>query len=222
MVSQRKAPARPDSRTRLLAAATAEFAAHGFDGTTVDRIAARARLNKAMLYYHFHDKTALYRAILLDVFQGVAAALAASAPAADPDTRLRSFIHTVADQAVNRPHFPVMWLREMADGGRHIDGDVVVEISRILETLGTILEAGVTAGVFRPAHPLVVQMNIVGPLLVFAATATARARFARTVRGPLVVDRDQVLAHVEAATLAALRPLPSSSVPVSPARRRRS
>ncbi|HXW08421.1 MAG TPA: TetR family transcriptional regulator, partial [Vicinamibacterales bacterium] len=41
------------SRHRLLDAAAAEFAAHGFAGASVDRIAAAAGLNKAMIYYHF-------------------------------------------------------------------------------------------------------------------------------------------------------------------------
>jgi hypothetical protein len=43
----------PDTRTRILAAASAEFGVHGFAATTVDRIARRARVNKAMIYYHF-------------------------------------------------------------------------------------------------------------------------------------------------------------------------
>ena len=45
-------PARvsPDA---ILAAAALEFAERGFAGARVDRIARRARVNKAMLYYHF-------------------------------------------------------------------------------------------------------------------------------------------------------------------------
>jgi len=38
------------SRQRLLAAAAAEFAARGFAGASVERIARAARVNKAMLY----------------------------------------------------------------------------------------------------------------------------------------------------------------------------
>ena len=75
MVSQHRPAAR--SRGRLLAAAAQEFAARGYEGAKVDRIAARARLNKAMLYYHFHNKAALYREILRDVFGAAAAAVEA-------------------------------------------------------------------------------------------------------------------------------------------------
>ena len=47
------------SRQRLLTAAAAEFAARGFAGASVDRIARAARVNKAMIYYHFRSKAAL-------------------------------------------------------------------------------------------------------------------------------------------------------------------
>src|SRR5262245_20402677 len=40
----------------ILAAATTEFATHGFGGGRVDRIAARAGVNKRMIYHHFGHK----------------------------------------------------------------------------------------------------------------------------------------------------------------------
>jgi TetR/AcrR family transcriptional regulator len=204
MVSQQRRP-RPGSRDRLLLVAAAEFAARGFDGTTVDRIAARARLNKAMLYYHFDSKAALYRAILLDVFRGVAGAVAAAAAAGDPPARLRAFIRALAAETADRPHFPLMWLREIADGGRHLDREVVAELGRVLATLKAVLDDGVRQGAFRDVHPLMLQMNIVAPLLVFRASATARARFARALPPSLAaLDPNVFLAHVEAATLAAV------------------
>jgi AcrR family transcriptional regulator len=61
-----KAPGRnPErSRERILDAAFAEFAAHGFAGARVDRIAKRAALNKRMLYHYFGDKEGLFREVL--------------------------------------------------------------------------------------------------------------------------------------------------------------
>ena len=63
------------SRARVFAAAAAEFAARGYAGANMDRIARTARLNKAMIYYHFPSKAALYRAILRDMFDAVRARL---------------------------------------------------------------------------------------------------------------------------------------------------
>ncbi|HXT27923.1 MAG TPA: helix-turn-helix domain-containing protein, partial [Vicinamibacterales bacterium] len=59
-----KASAAAASRDRVFAAAAAEFAARGYAGANVDRIARAARLNKAMIYYHFKSKGDLYREIL--------------------------------------------------------------------------------------------------------------------------------------------------------------
>lgn len=52
------------SRERILAAAFKEFAAHGFAGARVDRIARRAGINKRMLYHYFGDKEGLFREVL--------------------------------------------------------------------------------------------------------------------------------------------------------------
>src|SRR3954462_2406749 len=60
------------SPDRILAAAAVEFAARGFGGARVDRIARRARINKAMLYYHFRSKQAIYDALLRRIFSDAA------------------------------------------------------------------------------------------------------------------------------------------------------
>lgn len=62
----RKAVLRDPVRTRerILGAALKEFAARGFAGARVDRIALRARINKRMLYHYFGNKEGLFRAIL--------------------------------------------------------------------------------------------------------------------------------------------------------------
>lgn len=204
MVSQ-PPPVPPTSRDRLLAAAATEFAARGFDGAKVDRIAAKARVNKAMLYYHFKSKAGLYREIITDMFRGVADGVAAIDSAGTPEDRIRGFVRTIAAQASARPHFPSIWLREMAEGGRHLDRTVVAEVGRILQVLAAILSDGRNAGVFGPAQPLVTQMGIVGPLLLHAVSGPILARLGPDTRVPPVVERDDMIAHIEAGTLAAIR-----------------
>lgn len=204
-------PRRPDpdspTRARLLRAASAEFAARGFDGTTVDRIAHRARVNKAMVYYHYAGKVALYRAVVGDLFGAVAAATAlVRDTGGDPADQLRRFIETVAREAGARPHFPVIWLREVAEAGRHLDANIVGDMTRVAGVLAAILEDGRRAGRFRATHPAVAQIGIVAPLLFFAASAPVRERLAdrgawRPTTGPGV---DDMVAYVREATLAVL------------------
>lgn len=85
---------RPDTRTRILAAARAEFAARGFAGARVKTIAARARANKRMLYYYFRSKRRLFDAVLADAFRVRTAGLSL---AADPVSGLVEWHRRVAD-----------------------------------------------------------------------------------------------------------------------------
>lgn len=59
------------SRRRILDAALDEFAEHGLAGGRVDRIAERASVNKAMIYYHFKSKDNLYRETIADIYHTV-------------------------------------------------------------------------------------------------------------------------------------------------------
>jgi TetR/AcrR family transcriptional regulator len=228
MVSRTRAPLRPaaTSRDRLLAAAAEEFAARGFDGAKVDRIAARARVNKALLYYYFRSKAALHREVLLDLFRTVAGAVAGVREAGgSPDAQLVRYIEAVAGEIVKRPLFPAMWLREMAEGGRHIDESIVLEMRKVVEALGGVLAEGQRDGLFVRANPLVTQIGIVAPLLFFAATAPIRERFQHLVPSHVAsIPREVVVDHVRRATLAAVMVGAGptrSPAPSSPRSRRR-
>jgi len=63
------------TRRRLKEAATAEFAEHGLDGTTMTRIAVRAGINKERLYSYYGDKNALWEVVLADELDRLASAV---------------------------------------------------------------------------------------------------------------------------------------------------
>ncbi|HEX5475707.1 MAG TPA: TetR/AcrR family transcriptional regulator [Vicinamibacterales bacterium] len=196
----------PDSRSRIFAAAAAEFAARGYAGASVDRIARAARLNKAMIYYHFRSKAALYRAILRDTFDAIGerARAVAAAPLA-PDAKVRAYIELFVQAADARPHFAPIWLREVTDGATHVDRDTLAYAGHVLGTLAGILREGERAGRFRPVSPALVQMSIVAPLMLFLVTGPMRRKLDRAGgRGAAALTRAQVVAHIERVTLAVL------------------
>lgn len=53
------------SRERILAAATAEFSAHGIAGARVERIAKAAGCNKNLIYIYFESKDNLFETVLM-------------------------------------------------------------------------------------------------------------------------------------------------------------
>jgi AcrR family transcriptional regulator len=187
------------SRDRLFADAAREFAARGFAGTSVDRIAAAARLNKAMIYYHFKSKAALYREVLRDMFDAVGARVrdAAGSDRAPAD-KMRLFVEAFAAEAEARPHFAPIWFREIAEGGAHLDDATVGAMAGVLKALASIVDEGVRARAFKPINPMLVQVGIVAPVLLFFASAGVRQRIERAgVKGPARLDRHEVVAHVQ-------------------------
>ena len=183
-----------------------EFAARGFAGASIDRIARAARVNKAMIYYHFASKAALYREILRDMFGAVALRVTEAAHAStDPDDKVRAFVEAIAIEAEARPHFPPIWFREIAENGAHLDGATVGHMSRILEALGTILREGADTGRFQPVNTLLLHAGIVGPLLLYFASDQLRRRLARGgIPVASSVSRDEVVAHVQRLALMTL------------------
>ena len=194
------------SRQRLLTAAAAEFAARGFAGASVDRIARAAHVNKAMIYYHFASKAALYREILRDMFEAVAGRVAAAAgAAATPEDKVRAFVDAIATEAEARPHFPPIWFREIAEGGAHVDPATLASIAAVVKSLRHILREGRAAGRFRQVDPLLVHAGIVGPILLYFASAPLRGRLQRGgVPGASTASRDDVVAHVQRVALMAV------------------
>ena len=194
------------SREKLFIAASREFAACGFDGAKVDRIAEAAGVNKAMLYYHFPNKAALYRDVLIDMFQSTGRAVRTVRDAGgSPETQIRGFIRAFVVEGQARPHFPPIWLREIAEGGRHLDDTVFANMRGVLAVLAEILNEGRAQGVFRDAPLLLVQAGIVAPLLFFMCGAPVRQRVAKLVPpGAVPPDLDAIVNHVERVTLMTL------------------
>ena len=60
-----------DKRRAILDAAAEEFAEHGFDGASFNRIIATAGISKGAMYYYFADKSDAYGAVLDDVMARV-------------------------------------------------------------------------------------------------------------------------------------------------------
>ena len=59
------------TKQRILEAATEEFSEHGYSGARVDRIAASAAANKALIYSYFGNKEKLFEAVLQEIMTQV-------------------------------------------------------------------------------------------------------------------------------------------------------
>src|SRR5688500_12767622 len=177
MSQTRTATAVHGTAASIFMAAAEEFAAHGFDGAGVDRIAARASVNKAMIYYHFQNKRALYTEVLRDMFRAVGARARAIAdgPGTAPE-KLDAWIDAVIDEASRRPWFPPMMLRELASGAPRFDPDTFAMMNAVFGAVRDIIAQGKQEGAFRDADPLLTHLTIMPPILIFFARQPVLAR----------------------------------------------
>jgi AcrR family transcriptional regulator len=159
-----------DSQSAIFAAAAREFAERGYAGAGVDRIALRARVNKAMIYYHFGSKLGLYLHVLRDMFSAVGAR--ARAIANGPGTaeeKLDAWIAAIVEEAGARPWFPPTMLREVAAGGTHLDPDTIAMLNGVYLAVRDVILQGQREGAFRDADPLLTHLTIMPAILIFFA-----------------------------------------------------
>ena len=202
------ASADTNTRSLIFAAAAQEFSTRGFDGASVDAIARGAHVNKAMLYYHFGSKVGLYREVVRDMLRAVGAAVTAIAASGDtPPHQIERFIQTLAQQKDARPWFPPLMLREMAEGAPHLDAETLLLMRSVFVAFAGILEAGARRRDFRPVHPVLAYISIMGPLMMNAVRERAAARPGRRDLPMFVpVDRADLMAHMQHTALRMLAP----------------
>lgn len=197
-----------DTRTRILAAACDEFGTHGFAATTVDRIARRAHVNKAMIYYHFPNKRSLYTCIIRDVFTPIADrvrdAMRVEAP---PARKLDRFIEALVRSIDQSSHFLPIFLREIADGGAHLGPEELGLIAGIFAAVRGVIVEGVGQKDFQPVHPALAHFTIIAPLVMFRAAAPVRARI-KAVRHVDIpeADSETLVRHLQMVARRMLEP----------------
>lgn len=189
-------------------AAATEFAERGFDAAGVDRIAAKARVNKAMIYYHFGSKLALYTEVLRDMFRAVGArARALADSAASPDEQIDAWVVTIVEEASARPWFPPIMLRELASGVPHFDPETLELMTGVLGAWGDIVTRGQNGGVFhRDADPLLTHLTIMPAVLVYfirERSIVLRSKGISPLTEPR--SREQFIQHMQHAVRAMLR-----------------
>lgn len=151
---------RPEqSRGAILEAAVREFAREGVAGARTDAIARAAKVNKALLYYYFKDKDALYGAVLDQVFGGLIACvgevLSRDLP---PREKLMAYAGTHFDYIASHPLYPRIVQGEMMGAGRgrstHLERIVKKYFRPLFGRVAEVLWEGQASGDFRAVDPL--------------------------------------------------------------------
>jgi TetR/AcrR family transcriptional regulator len=170
---------RPEqSRAAILQAAVREFSREGVAGARIDAIARSARVNKALLYYYFEDKEALYSAVLDQVFGGLTVAVnAAFASIVPPREKILAYVRAHFDYVAAHPLYPRIVQGEMMSAGRNGSGQldrIVKHYFRPLASqLSQVLTEGVAAGDFRSVDPMQAVPSIISVIVFYFTNAPA-------------------------------------------------
>ena len=196
------------SQAAIFRAAAHEFAQRGYDAAGVDRIAARAHVNKAMLYYYFGSKQGLYVEVLRDMFRAVGTRTRAIAdgPGVGED-KLDAWILTMVEEAAGRPWFPPIMLRELASGAAHIDRETFGMMNAVYAAFRDVIVQGQGEGTFREADPLLTYITILPAILTFFARQRVVTQ-RKNVQGLAAAaprHLDQFVRHMQASARAMLR-----------------
>ena len=165
-----------ESRAAILKAAVAEFAEHGIAGARTDAIARAAHVNKALLYYYFKDKDALYAAVLDHVFGGlrdrVMPVLDSKLP---PRQKMLEYLGTYFDYIAANPRFPRVvqaeWMRSGSKGSAPMQRVAKQYFRPIFQKLVEVLREGIAAGEFRAVNPMDFLPSVAAVIVFYFAAA---------------------------------------------------
>jgi len=161
----------PQSRAGILVAAGTIFARAGLAGARVDGIAAAAGVNKALLYYYFGSKQALFEAVIEDHFGDFnRRALAALGAPGSARAALLRYVSLHMDFISERHRLAPLFGQLTMTGGKFLRRVIRKYFAARGQALGQLLERGVRGGEFRRVDVFQTSMSIIS-LIVFYFSA---------------------------------------------------
>lgn len=163
------------SRAAILKAAVREFSEEGIAGARTDAIARTAGVNKALLYYYFKDKEALYQAVLDEVFRGVRTAVqGALSLELSPRERLTAYVRAHFDYIASHPLYSRIVHAEFLRAGRdpsHLQRIAKQYFQPIFLHIAELLREGQQAGEFRRVDPVEFIPSMIAVVVFYFITA---------------------------------------------------
>jgi AcrR family transcriptional regulator len=148
----------------VLAAATLEFRDKGFAGARIDAIAARAGVNKRMLYHYFGDKEGLYLAVLESAYVGIRSAEGKlRLTEQHPEHAMRELALFTWKYFIDHPEFLSLLQTENLMKARFLTRSArIFDLhSPLIAQIAKLLESGAELGCFRrDADPVNIYISI--------------------------------------------------------------
>jgi AcrR family transcriptional regulator len=131
-----------ETREKLLAAATSQFAERGFYGASIAQIAGEIGLTKQALLYHFKRKDDLYSEVIKRIGERLREAMAARiAPSGSPEWQFEEMFMGFYEAALANPLDVQILMRELVDNQRQFAPESQWHIRATLNGIVASLDA---------------------------------------------------------------------------------
>ena len=148
-----------DTRTKILEVAEAEFAAEGYAGAHLQKIAEQVGVRKTALYYYFAHC--------------IATALESSG---SPEGQLEELVARVNDLLAERPNYARILLRVFVDHGPSEMETVLPTVRRMGDRVLQFFQRGIDEGAFRPLSSRHILQSVFGMMIFHYAAPYYSAR----------------------------------------------
>ena len=137
----------------IMDAALEVFSQHGYRGSTLDQIAARAGLSKPNLLYYFESKEAIHRELLTDLLDTWIAPLRRIDPAGEPRAEILAYVHRKLAMAREYPRESRLFAGEILQGAPRIEGFIRGELKTLVDEKAALIRAWAAAGRIGAVQP---------------------------------------------------------------------
>ena len=166
-------PSRGDkSRASILAAAGKIFATSGLAGARTDNIAAAAGVNKALLYYYFKSKQALYEAVVEDQFsqfnRQALEILNSKGPAREV---LLRYVNMHLDFISARHQSAPIFQQLTMSNGNFLQRLIRKYFAARAEALGRLIDRGIRSREFRRVDRFQTGVSIISLIIFYFSSA---------------------------------------------------
>ena len=179
------------SRTRkehaILREAENQFAQFGYEGASLENIAAAAGISRHNLLYYFPSKEALYQRVLDDVLTQWLSGMEDMSAATDPEEALKRYIRAKMRSSRERPNGAKVFTMEVMAGAPRYTAAIVERVAPLLKTEVKAFERWARAG-------RIARVNFTHLMFIIwsvtQAYAEQEAQFALLLAKPALTDRD--------------------------------